>query len=252
MDLNGDLCGQERTELLKANQLDAIMAEATVKRRKTRRGKKKPYRRDGSYDIGKNFFDESQRVQNEIQKVARHKKMLRPSSSPKAPMNSTQFLIKDSGNDKLFIETADFTNHCSPDHMIADLDTDSSFEETSLYDTQDECKKSFGEDDEYIPMYLDEMTDFMGREFERDLQNLNSQYDTRLEERKIYFKHSSHEMVVDELLKLENEMRSLEQKRMQSTYKSNVKNEFEKEIERLNNENELLRQENQLLKNLIP
>lgn len=250
MDFQVDILKFDSNRSLKSQQLDAIMAEAGRKRRKTRRGKKKSLKRDNNWncDFDKKLAEESRRMQQMIRKAVKGGKTLRPCSSPKAPMNSTQFLIEDSGNDRLSFDMLSHASpYSSPDQIVM-FDGINRLEDSSFYDDDDASKKSFGDDDEYIPMDMDEMTEFVEREFERDLQSLNFDLSSRIDEKRAYFKSTTQEEIVNEYMRLENELNKVQEA---SNKKSSRSGKMQKELEMLLQENVKLKEENCLLRSLL-
>ncbi|KAH3853906.1 hypothetical protein DPMN_096444 [Dreissena polymorpha] len=207
-------CVMKKSELLDIKMAGILEVK---KEKKTRRGKKKG--RNSGTVFGKGneyvpttFLPHSCRnhpYSNVIHKKPLHMFGSRP-LSPKAPQNSTQFLIEDSGNDKIDVEQR--LPVCLSTFQLMDMVGEPKFEdysEKSLYD--DEIKATKGAEEEYSPICELDTDNFIADEFEREFNlevELTSKNDTHRKTREL--KSCSKDEIVRRLLALEDRLQSIE------------------------------------------
>ncbi|XP_045166767.2 protein HEXIM1-like [Mercenaria mercenaria] len=160
MDTKKIVTGLKNTEIL-----DTKMAE-TLKRKKTRRGKKNRMRKSpgNNYDVFSTFPTHNPYTY----RGQRNSKFIRP-SSPKAPMNSTQFLIEDRGHDQIDFDYVLQYNQSPVFHGL--LPEIQDYTSLSFYDDENEKSKDSDGEFEYMPIDFEDTADFIGQEFEKDLHS---------------------------------------------------------------------------------
>ncbi|XP_060582557.1 protein HEXIM1-like [Ruditapes philippinarum] len=147
--------------------MDMNMAEI-LKKKKTRRGKKNRMRK--SPGKSSNVFStlDLETHNFNVKRGHRNRKFIRP-TSPKAPMNSTQFLIEDRGNGHL-----DCSSNSPAFQGLSPKIED--FDSLSFYDSENDRKlKNRDGEIEYMPIDFEDTADFIGQEFEKDF---NSHYNS--------------------------------------------------------------------------
>jgi len=162
------------------DRLNSEMENISNKMRKTRRGKKGGCKERATTDIGRPVGDKGNGDVAHTSSVRFHpfscssqtnKRWVRP-RSPKAPHNSTQYIIHDSGNDDIkFVENIPCEPITSP-FQAMDIDD-------ARCQAFDYSGESFYSDDmpepdgcaDYCLISEDQTNDFIAREFEREFQN---------------------------------------------------------------------------------
>lgn len=230
-----------RYELTKREQMDRVMAE--TRKRKTRRGKKTSYRRstlgwaykaspvewcpDG-LDLAKSYNNNS----------------LRP-VSPKAPLNSTQFLIEDRESLEMFEtspeQTLDEEVYCKLNEQDLSIHSEVTNSQRSPY----------SEDSYYEPLWVTEGSEFMLKEFERDYSaafELETNFDYHLH----ILDSLSKEEIVQKYMDLDRRFRNSEKKFNHSNANSDKSSKsFKQTLAELHEENRRLLEENQKLKSAL-
>lgn len=228
--------------LTSAEIMDIKMAE-TLKRKKHRRGKKNRVgkKSPGNIDDFSTFdFDKKLYVTNRH----RNRKLIRP-SSPKAPMNSTQFLIEDRGHDKLDIDCSAFRTS-SPPFQGLSPETDD-FTSESFYDVGNKTESY--DDPEYKPINVEDTFDFIGHEFEKDFNSYQSNLTDNVKENNSIRDELTRLpkfMLINKMLELEANIDSLEDGRSERG-----QGDLKMKMKQLREKNSELKSENLLLKSLL-
>ena len=223
--------------VMKTTEMETKMLDK--RRKKNRRGKKRPNTKDVA--TSGITFNDTKTIGKGTRKG---QNFLRPYSSPKAPMNSTQFLIEDSGNDLIDID--DYSRTSSPGQNMSYLSDLEKLVETdeSFYDENGQNDKYCDIDDEYVPMCLDETADFMRQDFEKQYTSIQSDVENQIELKHLEFKFTPKEELVDSLMKMEDAKNEQEQcEEQQRRLKS--------EIKLLREQNSQLEAENKFLRTLL-
>lgn len=226
-------------ELTKREQMDRIMAE--TRKRKTRRGKKNSHKRstlgwayqkspvewcpDG-LDLAKSYYKNS----------------LRP-VSPKAPLNSTQFLIEDRESLEMFetspAQTLDDEVYCKLNEQDLSIHSEVSNSNHSLH----------SEGSYYEPLWVTDDSEFMLKEFEKDYNaafELEASFDYHLH----ILDSLSKEEIVQKYMDLDRRFRNSEKKVNHSSSDKSSKS-FKQTLAELHEENRRLLEENRKLKSSL-
>lgn len=184
-------------ELTKREEMDKVMAE--TRKRKTRRGKKTSHTRS---TLG--WVYKRSPVDWCPDGKSYNKRSLRP-VSPKAPLNSTQFLIDDRESLDMF-ET-------SPAQTLDDEIYSKLYEQDlSIHNEETDSKLSLhSEDTYYEPLWVTEDSEFMLKEFERDYSaafELDTSFDYQLH----ILDSLSKEEIVQKYMGLDQRFRNSEKK----------------------------------------
>jgi hypothetical protein len=239
------------TGLRNTEIMDMNMAEI-LKKKKTRRGKKNRMRK--SPGKSSNVFStlDLETHNFNVKRGHRNRKFIRP-TSPKAPMNSTQFLIEDRGNEHL-----DFENTCSSNSpafqglspKIEDFDS------LSFYDSENDRKlKNRDGEIEYMPIDFEDTADFIGQEFEKDFNShfnsinfvdtnsisTNSYNEVRRELAKL-----PKYTIIKKTFELDEKL-----KRLEKDAEENSPDSLKMRIHQLLEENSALKSENKLLRTYL-
>ena len=240
--------------LKNTEQMDMKMAEM-IKKKKTRRGKKNRMRK--SQGNTSDVFSTLDSRSFYVKRGQYNRKFIRP-TSPKAPMNSTQFLIEDRGNDHLEIEN-NGCNNSPAFHGLSPEREDFTYE--SFYHTENDRKHQDTDGEvEYMPIDFEDTADFIDQEFEKDF---NSHYTNCLESDNITttfeaMSTKTHNVkrrelakvpkytLVKRMLELEDKLLMLEKDAERSS-----QNNLKMRIQQLQEENSALKSENELLRNYL-
>ena len=210
--------------------MDKIMSEC--RKKKTRRGKKSLKKVSRVY--GQDFYmmDDFERCFNVSTFKSNNKQWLRPAKSPKAPVNSNQFLIED--RERCDLETFGLSpseqnaGSCNGFHSMS--------LSPSLY---------AGDDEYYEPLWVTDTTEFMGKEFEKDYNAIIESEDNLPSGYNVFMDLSKEELVKK---CMDMERRCSERKHVSKLNKSKSLKQI---VSQLRSENRTLATENEKLKSFI-
>ena len=205
----------------KREEMDRIMS--TCRKKKTRRGKKNLKKKLPSLYVENLYEQDLERCVNVVDIAkSKNKHGLRPVTSPKAPMNSNQFLIEDGGSLEIF--------GLSP---------------VQTYESRASSPSLYTEDVYYEPLWVTDTTDFMGKEFEKDYNAALEMEASKTSKLNMFINLSKEELVQKYL--------DLDRRYTERTLhvSKSVKSSPLKVVEDLRKENRRLTEENKRLTSLI-